>query len=622
MLKTSTLSQPYINRQDSKTYAFGKAQSVILADVDKNGFIDIVTFPSNFEHDVPLKPIVWANNGGTFSYSSTVIPNAGRYEYVRDLVEGDFNGDGILDYFALDQGFELSGRDTSQFKGYHPSLLVGTKTGLTWQTQDKFLSTDAANKRTFNHIGDTADYDGDGDLDIVVAAFWDYRLYKNDGTGKFTWIQDGIPSQYNDASGTTFIKLGGQYAIVNGFYRMWEPGDFKDPPVVLTQKNGKFVESYFLAKPALGGRERNYGAADMYNQDLNGDGLEDLVIVWETEPNNGIDDGLSLMNGSGQATRYKDLSNNLATIWLQNKDGRLVDTGQILNLNGFGAGTFYFQDMNKDGKIDFWHSTYSIHPTKFDDLVWINDGTGKFATSKEKLFTIAEKFQDWYTVSPFFFDANNDGAIDVVTIRGVFEQDFKVRTVGEEVRVFLNTPPAVATTATAATTTAVTATTTAPTTTTTTTTATTTTPTTPTTPTATTTTTISPESLSPTAQVTRLYDAAFDRAPDTGGLTYWTSQMSSGMQLNTVAGHFISSPEFASLYGPAPSNQQFVTLLYNNVLDRDPDLAGLSWWTNQLENGLYNRVGTLLGFSESLENITKYQLELVGTNPSSPDGGG
>ena len=604
MLQPSTLSQPYINRQDSKTYAFGKAQAVILADVDKNGFIDIVTFPSNFEHDVPLKPIVWANTNGQFSYSSTTIANAGRYEYVRDLVEGDFNGDGILDYFAVDQGFELNNRDTSQFKGFYPSMMLGTDKGLSWTTSDKFLSADAAGKRTFNHIGDTADYDGDGDLDIVVAAFWDYRLYKNDGTGKFTWVQNAIPDKYTDASGTTFIKLGGQYAIVNGFYRMWEPTDFKDPPVVLTQRDGKFVESYFLAKPDLGGRERNYGAADMYNQDVNGDGLEDLIIVWETEPNNGINDGLSLMNGSGQDRRYKDLSNNIATVWLQNKDGRLVDTNQVLDLSGVGAGTFYFQDMNKDGKIDFWHSTYLIRPTEFDKLIWINDGMGKFANPKEKLFEVTEKFQDWYTVSPFFVDANNDGAIDVVAIRGVFEQDYNVRSIGEEVRVFLNTVPAPVVKID------------------------------PVTPTPTTTppTTAAPEvTTTPTAataqsptvgQVTRLYDAAFDRAPDTSGLDYWTAQMSTGMPLNTVAGHFIASPEFASLYGTAPSNNQFVTLLYNNVLDRNPDSAGLNWWINQLESGLYNRVGALLGFSESPENVAKYELELVGTNNSSPDGGG
>jgi hypothetical protein len=617
VLKPSTLFAPYINRQDSKTYAFGKAHTVILADVDKNGFIDIVTFPSNFEYDVPLKPIVWANTAGKFSYgTTTTIPNAGRYEYVRDLVEGDFNGDGILDYFALDQGFELNNRDTSQFKGYHPSMLIGTKTGLTWQTQDKFLSTDAAAKRTFNHIGDTADYDGDGDLDIVVAAFWDYRLYNNDGTGKFTWVQNGISSQHTDASGTTFIKLAGKYAIVNGFYRMHEPGDHKDPPVVLTQQNGRFVESYFLSKPNLGGREQNYGAADMYNQDLNGDGLEDLVIVWETEPRNGIDDGQSLMNGGGQDKRYKDLSNNIATVFLQNKDGKLVDTKQVLSLSGVGAGTFYFQDMNGDGNIDFWHSTYAIHPTKFDEMVWINDGTGRFAHPKEKLFETTEKFKDWYTVSPFFFDVNNDGSIDVVTIRGVFETDYNVRTVGEEVRVFLNEAKPVVNTV-AATTPAVT-----------------TTPTT-TTPTVTVTTAVTktPDPVAVAAataaktetknddQVVRLYDAVFDSAPDTGGLNWWTSKMGQGMDLSTVASNFIGSPEFRTLYGTNPNNEQFVTLLYNNVLDRDPDSSGMDWWTDQLDAGTYTRTSALLGFSESPENIRKFELMIVGVDSAIPGGG-
>ena len=108
-------------------------------------------------------------------------------------------------------------------------------------------------------------------------------------------------------------------------------------------------------------------------------------------------------------------------------------------------------------------------------------------------------------------------------------------------------------------------------------------------------------------QVYRLYQAAFDRTPDTGGVGDWTQGMNNGMTLNQVATGFINSPEFKALYGNNPSNADFVTLLYDNVLHRAPDTGGFNNWVNALNQGV-SREDVLIGFSESLEN----QLSLVG----------
>ena len=105
----------------------------------------------------------------------------------------------------------------------------------------------------------------------------------------------------------------------------------------------------------------------------------------------------------------------------------------------------------------------------------------------------------------------------------------------------------------------------------------------------------------------RLYQAAFDRKPDVSGLDYWDHQMNSGMALQQVASGFINSAEFKALYGNNPSNAEFVTLLYDNVLHRAPDTGGFNFWINELEQGT-SRENVLIGFSESLEN----QLSLVG----------
>jgi hypothetical protein len=104
-------------------------------------------------------------------------------------------------------------------------------------------------------------------------------------------------------------------------------------------------------------------------------------------------------------------------------------------------------------------------------------------------------------------------------------------------------------------------------------------------------------------QAYRIYKSAFDRIPDTGGLGYWIAQMDKGMDVVEVAARFIDSPEFRSLYGTNPSNAEFLTKVYSNVLDRTPDEAGLVWWVNEMKtNPAKSWQKVLADFSESTEN--------------------
>ena len=102
-------------------------------------------------------------------------------------------------------------------------------------------------------------------------------------------------------------------------------------------------------------------------------------------------------------------------------------------------------------------------------------------------------------------------------------------------------------------------------------------------------------------QTYRLYQAAFNRTPDQGGLGYWIDLMDHGVSLQQVATGFINSPEFQGLYGANPTNGALVTLLYNNVLHRAPDQSGYTYWTDLLAHGT-TREQVLIGFSESGEN--------------------
>ncbi len=105
----------------------------------------------------------------------------------------------------------------------------------------------------------------------------------------------------------------------------------------------------------------------------------------------------------------------------------------------------------------------------------------------------------------------------------------------------------------------------------------------------------------------RLYQAAFDRTPDQGGLGFQMKALDDGLNIAQVAANFIASPEFQRTYG-ALNDTQFVNQLYQNVLHRAADASGLAFHTNNLATGANTRANVLVGFSESPEN----QAALIG----------
>jgi len=110
--------------------------------------------------------------------------------------------------------------------------------------------------------------------------------------------------------------------------------------------------------------------------------------------------------------------------------------------------------------------------------------------------------------------------------------------------------------------------------------------------------------------VYRLYHATLDRDPDAGGFNSWTVALGEGRALESVAAGFVSSSEFTSTYG-STTNTEFVTLLYQNVLDREPDSGGLTNWVDRLEGGELSRAQVVLGFSQSQEFINSSASGLV-----------
>lgn len=102
------------------------------------------------------------------------------------------------------------------------------------------------------------------------------------------------------------------------------------------------------------------------------------------------------------------------------------------------------------------------------------------------------------------------------------------------------------------------------------------------------------------ATVYRLYLATLNRTPDAEGQKNWTNAILEGERsLLEAANGFVTSNEFQRTYGNV-SDETFVTLLFNNVLDRAPEASGLENWTNFLSGGA-SRAQAVVGFSESKE---------------------
>jgi serralysin len=108
-------------------------------------------------------------------------------------------------------------------------------------------------------------------------------------------------------------------------------------------------------------------------------------------------------------------------------------------------------------------------------------------------------------------------------------------------------------------------------------------------------------------QAYRMYQAAFDRAPDQWGLGFWIRAMDNGWTRDQIAGEFIKSKEFNDLYNADPSNQAFIAKMYEHVLHRAPDGDGYQWWVDNMHK--VTRAEVLGFFTDSPEN----QAQVIGS---------
>ncbi len=116
------------------------------------------------------------------------------------------------------------------------------------------------------------------------------------------------------------------------------------------------------------------------------------------------------------------------------------------------------------------------------------------------------------------------------------------------------------------------------------------------------------------ADMLRLYRAFLNRDPDVAGSKYWIDTARLGANPDDMSWGFARSAEFQAKYGEL-SNEAFLAVLYQNMLGRPGEPAGVAYWLGEMENGL-TQSGVVRWIVANDEFITRYPFDpLPPTNP-------
>jgi FG-GAP-like repeat len=369
------------------TYSVGGSAGISAAagDVNKDGYGDVALIGTT-----GVKLMLGTSSGAFKSGPSLLIPGAGCAGSC--LVLKDFNKDGKLDLAVAGS------------VGQAPFLNVYLGDGSGGFSNPTVYSAPVLPVTLI-----AGDVNNSGNFDLVIASTsGNLSLFRNKGNGQFY----GAPVSNSPAVNTTngplnLAGLPSQNRVATADFNHDGKPDVAvvNPPSCKAPCNGVVTifpgtgGSYFAP-----GRQYTIGmhGSAIAAGDLNGDGVEDLVVTNATS-GDAADVSVLLGNKDGtfQATRNYTLGSLSNDVFLTdvNKDGKLdlVEDGGVALGNGNGSfgklvpfpgglgfdalATLAIGDFNGDGKID---AVYTISSNDCTNKVQIllGKGTGAFTTGQ------------------------------------------------------------------------------------------------------------------------------------------------------------------------------------------------------------------------------------------------
>ena len=101
--------------------------------------------------------------------------------------------------------------------------------------------------------------------------------------------------------------------------------------------------------------------------------------------------------------------------------------------------------------------------------------------------------------------------------------------------------------------------------------------------------------------VAQTYIGLLGRDADYDGFRNWLSWLENGGTQLGIVDAFLNSAEFQNTFGSNLTDTQFVTIMYQDILLRQPDSGGLNAWVGQLSSEAMTRDQVALGFLQSAE---------------------
>ena len=243
--------------------------------------------------------------------------------------------------------------------------------------------TDESEARLPQTVGDhedvaIADYDGDGDLDLVFVGEDDqvYGYHLNDGSGHFNDVTDRLP------------RRGTSNAVVAADV----DGD-GDPDLVIGNNGQDFLFVNRGDGTFEDGTNDRLPVSDDITQDIatgdiDGDGDVDLVL--------GNEDGNVVLVNDGDG-RFEDQTDARLPAPAVPEETRDAD----------------LEDVDGDGDLDLFFANVRLFRPEVDpqDRLLINDGSGRFVDETAERLPAEQES----TMSAGFLDFDGDGDLDIVT---------------------------------------------------------------------------------------------------------------------------------------------------------------------------------------------------------------
>lgn len=311
--------------------------------------------------------------------------------YHAGVAVGDFDGDGYPDLYVVNS---RPGQPNSLYRNNHDFTF--TDVAPQWRVADvngpACLSMSAA----------FADYDNDGDQDLVVACYGQHRLFRNDGD-HFTDVTAAAGLRVpTNASGVLWLDYDNDgwldILVVNYF----PPVDLSHAPTTAILQDS-FFQAHNGARPLLyhNNRDGTFTESAMsagldYKAwtlaagagDINNDGLQDLYIA-----NDYGRDLVFLNDGHGH---FRDITSS--AIGKDESAGMNVEFG----------------DFDGDGLLDIFVTNISTSLIRQGNMLWKNLGNNTFVNVARET-GVGDTGWGW---AGKFLDFDNDGWLDLYTVSG------------------------------------------------------------------------------------------------------------------------------------------------------------------------------------------------------------